>query len=145
MEILDASYKGGTAAHFDVSYRFTNAMFESDDTDHGEFRQMVERDVQWFFRQLPLCPMLRGSLVLGPISRSNGRLDNLAGFLRKSAPCHGFKVLHGGGISQEAECSFHREIFVHDVSGLDEKTMADQIIAYITKHRERPCRQIHSD
>ena len=56
---LNISYESGTAAHFDVSYRSTTAMFRNEETDPREFRRMVEKDVKWLYCLLPRCPNLR--------------------------------------------------------------------------------------
>jgi hypothetical protein len=56
LALLDCSYEAGTAAHIDVSYRPTKAMLKNQSSDPKEFRTMVERDVQWFFKLLPLFP-----------------------------------------------------------------------------------------
>lgn len=67
LALLDCRYEAGTAAHFDVSYRPTTAMLTNKRNDRKEFREMGERDVQWLFKLLPLCPKLRVLLTMGPM------------------------------------------------------------------------------
>lgn len=64
LPVMGVNYTTGKAAHVDVSYRPTLAMSHKR-TDRKLFRTMVERDVAWLFRLLPLClsPMLRGVLA----------------------------------------------------------------------------------
>jgi hypothetical protein len=83
LKSLGVSYEGGTAAHFDVSYRTTRAMLRNDRTDTQEFRTMVERDIDWFFRLLPLCERLRLLLVFGPIVHANGSTNRVGAFWYK--------------------------------------------------------------
>ena len=85
LALLGCSYEKDTVAHLDVSYRPTKGMLKNKTTDRREFRHMVERDVAWLFRLLPLCPNLRGLLVYGPVVRHDGTTESLAAFIRKSA------------------------------------------------------------
>lgn len=137
LALLNCSYEMGTAAHFDVSYRPTKAMLRNETTDRREFRHMVERDVAWLFRLLPLCPKLRGLLVFGPVVRHNGSTEGLTAFVRKSAPRHGFKVLPDGGIGQEVGNQPRREWFLHEVPSLGMGTITEQVVAHLTEHRDK--------
>jgi hypothetical protein len=143
LKLLDVSYKAGTAAHFDVSYRSTTAMFDNNETDQDEFRRMVEHDIVWFFRLLPLCPKLRGLLTFGPIIRSNGQPESLVGFVRKSAPHHGFKVLPDGGLCHESKQQPPRKLFLHDATARGLGTVTERVVANLTQHRDELCRKIH--
>jgi hypothetical protein len=96
LALLGLDYKNGSAAHFDVSYRPTTAMLTNPRTNREEFRRMVERDMEWFFRLLPLCRNLRLLLVSGPIVRANGSTESLALFVRNNAPQNGFKLSQDG-------------------------------------------------
>lgn len=116
LKLLGVSFEEGTAAHFDISYRLTTAMLRNKNTDAREFREMIEHDLEWFFRLLPLCPNLRGLLVFGPVVRSDGTPESLAGFIRKSAPRHGFKVLADGGLVFDQAGQPPRRFFLHEVS-----------------------------
>lgn len=141
---LGVAYENGTAAHLDVSYRPTKAMLRNPNTDRREFRHMVERDVAWFFRLLPLCPKLRGLLVYGPVVRFDGSPESLAAFVRRSAPRHGFRVLPDGGLSLEVEGQSRRRWFLHEVPSLDMGTVAEQVMASLTQHRDTLRQRIHS-
>ena len=134
--LLDCSYKGATAAHFDVSYRPTTAMLTYKNTDPNEFRTMAVQDVQWLFKILPLCPNLRLLLTLGPIIGENLKPIPLIGFLCEFAPCHGFKV-----IRQEAFWEFwheeSRRVFViHEADKPDEKCITCRVVKNLHTHRE---------
>jgi hypothetical protein len=60
-------------------------MLKNRTTSAKEFRRMVERDVAWFFRLLPLCPNLRLLLDFRPIVRMNGSSESLAQFMGNNA------------------------------------------------------------
>lgn len=143
LALLDCSYQKGNAAHFDVSYRPTKAMLRNPNTDRREFRHMVERDVAWFFRLLPLCPKLRGLLVYGPVVRYDGSTEGLAAFVRKCAPRHGFKVSPNGGLALETEGAQRHEWFLHEVPSADESTVAEQVMDDLTRHRDELRRKIN--
>lgn len=134
--LLSLSYEAATAAHFDVSYRPTKAMVRNLDTDPREFRHMVERDVAWLFRLLPLCPNLRGLLVFGPVVRHNGSTESLARFVRKSAPRHGFTVLPEGGMSHGLNENASRKFFLHEIVEPGAGSIKEKIIANLTQHGE---------
>lgn len=99
------SYRLGSAFHLDVSYRPTIAMLRNPATDRREFVAMVERDVVWLFKLLPLCPKLRELRAIGPILRSNGRIGRVIDFVAEKAPAHGFDVTW----VQESYSLSHRE------------------------------------
>jgi hypothetical protein len=98
LQVLGMSYEQGTAVHLDVSYRTTRAMLMNKSTDRNEFWRMVERDVAWLFRLLPLCEKLQLLLVFGPIIRADGSTGSLAQFLKDQAANHGFNVLRRGDL-----------------------------------------------
>ena len=143
LPLLNISYETDTVAHFDVSYRSTIAMFDNPETDSEEFRRMVEQDIAWFFRLLHLCPKLRGLLVFGKILRDNGTRESLAGFIRRSAPRHGFSVLPDGGICHESNGQLPKNLFLHDVSAPGAGTITDQVVANLTQHRAELLKKIH--
>jgi hypothetical protein len=134
LALLGLDYENGSAAHFDVSYRSTKAMLKNRTMNASEFRRMVERDVSWFFRLLPLCPNLRLLLVFGPIIRANGSTESLAGFIRKSASHHGFKVLPDGGLRVAARGKTGRSFFVHEVCASGRGTITEQIVENLRLH-----------
>jgi hypothetical protein len=133
--LLGLNYEDGAAAHFDVSYRPTKAMLRNKTTNPKEFRQMIERDSAWLFHLLPLCPRLRGLLVFGPVVRCNGSTESLAGFIRKSAPRHGFSVLPDGGLRVAAPGETGRSFFVHEVCASGRGTITEQVVANLRSHR----------
>jgi len=141
LALVGCSFGKGTAAHLDVSYRPTKAMLKNKTTDQREFRHMIERDVAWLFRLLPLCPKLRGLLVYGPVVRHDGSTESLAAFVRKSAPRHGFSVLPDGGLSLEGEEP--RAFFLHEVASPDMGTVTERVVANLTQHRDDLRRKIH--
>lgn len=136
LKLLGVSYAGGTAAHFDASYRPTKAMLKNATTDRGEFRHMVERDVAWLFRLLPLCPNLRGFLVFGPVVRHDGSTESLAGFVCKSAPRHGFSVLRDGGLRVVAQDATERSFFVHEVQTSGRGTITEQVVENLEMYKD---------
>lgn len=136
LEFLGVNYQDGTAAHFDVSYRSTTAMLRNADTNHAEFRRMVERDAAWFFRLLPLCERLRVLLTFGPIVRADGSTERLAAFLRKQAARHGFKVLPGGGLRVAAPDATGRSFFVHEVRASGRGTITEQVVENLRVHQD---------
>ena len=89
LELIRVSYSAGSAAHLDISPRPTKAMFKNNDTNHPEFRAMVEHDVKWFFELLSKLPQVQLLLVAGPIPRANGTKQQLADFIRREAENHG--------------------------------------------------------
>ena len=141
---LGTSYEAGTAAHFDVSYRSTTAMLNNEATDANEFRCMVEKDVKWLFCLLSRCPKLRGLLVFGPIVRANGLKDSLAGFVRRSAPRHGFSVLPHGGLRVAAPGETGRSFFLHEVCASGHGTLTEQVVENLRLHRPVLCGRIEA-
>lgn len=63
---LNLSYGCG-AAHLDLSPRATKSMAAA---DPGMFREMVNQDVDWFFKLLPLCKAARCILIAGTVTKS---------------------------------------------------------------------------
>jgi len=139
---LGLSYEAGTAAHFDVSYRATKAMLRNRGTDPREFRHMVDRDIAWFFQLLTLCPQLQGLLVFGPVVRADRSTESLAGFVRKSAPRHGFKVTADGGLCLELKGQGMRSCFLHEVTATGDGSITDQLAADLTRHGDELRRKI---
>lgn len=136
LALLDCSYKDGNAAHFDVSYRPTTAMITNPKTDRKEFGRMVERDVQWLFKLLPLCPNLRVLLTMGPIVGNDGRTMRLIDFLAETAPRHGFKVVQMGkflGLRNEAT---GKHLVLHEADTPDEKCITCRVVKNLHKHRD---------
>jgi hypothetical protein len=142
LALLECSYEKATAVHLDVSYRPTKAMLRNPKTDRREFRHMVERDVAWLFRLLPLCPKLQGLLIYGPIVRHSGTKESLATFVRKSAPGNGFSVLPDGGLRSDAAGQSYRQWFIHEVP-LSAATVAEQVVTDLEQNRDVLHRMIH--
>jgi len=136
LKLLGVSYESGTAAHFDVSYRATKAMLRNQTTDRREFRHMVERDVAWLFRLLPLCPKLRRLLVYGPVVRHNGQTESLAGFVRKSAPRHGFKLIHREPFWELWHEDPRQMLVIHEADTPDEKCITCRVVKNLHAHRD---------
>jgi hypothetical protein len=134
LDLLGASYEQRTAAHFDVSYRPTKVMLKNKRTDPKEFRRMVEREVEWFFRLLSLCPDLRLLLTFGPIVRADGLTESLAKFLRTRAPQNGFVVSQDGGL-QHAETK--RLFFIHEADAPGEKCLTCRVIKNLHTYRDK--------
>ncbi len=137
LELLGMSYEEGTAAHLDVSYRTTTAMLRNEGTDPDEFRCMVERDVQWFFKLLPLCTNLRLLLTFGPIIRRNRSTESLLQFLKVHAPRNGFMVLPDGNGWKLQHQETKRSLFVHDVHTRGEKCVACRVVKNLYTHRQK--------
>ena len=74
------------AAHLDVSPRATASMSAA--PDQTSFARMLDADVRWLFRLLPLCSGARVMFVGGSVSKR----DNLFEFLRRVAPAAGFRL-----------------------------------------------------
>jgi hypothetical protein len=142
LSVLGLSYEDGTAAHLDVSYRSTRAMLQNSRTDRLEFRRMVERDVQWFFRLLPLCPNLRGLLVFGPIIRDARSCESLADFVRKSAPRHGFNLSQNDGSQIFTTGGAGRALFIHEVFTPGEKCVTCAVVKNLLLNRDGLRRRI---
>ena len=135
LALLGLDYENGSAAHFDVSYRPTKAMLKNRTTNAKEFRQMVERDVAWFYRLLLLCPKLRLLLVFGPIVRANGSTESLAQFLRNNAPQNDFKVSQDGEFWSFKHLDSGKTIYVHEVSMPGEKCVTCRVVKNLHVHR----------
>jgi hypothetical protein len=132
LKLLAISYEDRTAAHFDVSYRTTTAMLKNEATDRLEFGRMVNRDVEWLFRLLPLCANLRLLLTFGPILRPDGTKANLTHFLKKHAPHHGFIVLQNGHLQHAAT---RRVFFIHEADTYGEPSVTCRVVKNLTTHR----------
>lgn len=133
LELLGMSYEQATATHLDVSYRATTAMLRNPTTDRNEFRRMVERDVTWLFRLLPMCEKLRLLLVFGPILRSDGSIVNLAQFLREHAPHHGFTVSPHGDLKHTET---RRVFFLHEADTPSEKCVTCRVVKNLYARRD---------
>lgn len=137
LTLLDCSYEAGTAAHFDVSYRPTKAMHKNQSTDPKEFRIMIERDVQWLFKLLLLCPKLRGLLTMGPIvGTADQSLESLFGFLCDFAPRHGFKLVHNGGFWEFWHEESRKVLVVHEADTPEEKCITCRVVKNLHTHRD---------
>jgi hypothetical protein len=136
LALLDCSYEAGTAAHFDVSYRPTKAMLKNQSTDPKEFRTMVERDVQWLFKLLPLCPNLRVLLTMGPVIGANLQPAGLCGFLHESASRHGFNVIHNGGFWEFCHEESRKILVIHDADTPDEKCITCRVVKNLHEYRD---------
>ena len=139
LKLLDLSYEEGTATHFDVSYRPTSAMLTNGATDRLEFGRMVERDVAWLFRLLPLCENLRLLLLFGPVLRPDGSIENLTQFLRQQAPQYGFNVLENGEL-RHTETG--RVFFLHEADTGEKETVTCRVVKNLSAHRDELLRQI---
>ncbi len=142
LALLGLDYENGSAAHFDVSYRPTKAMLKNRTTNAREFRRMVERDVAWFFRLLPLCSNLRLLLVFGPIIRANGSTESLAQFLKNNAPQNGFKVSQDGEFWSFRHLDSGKTICVHEVSTPGEKCITCRVVKNLHAHRHELRRRL---
>ncbi len=136
LDVLGMSYERSTAAHFDVSYRPTRAMLRNSKTDPAEFRRMVEQDVAWFFRLLPLCERLRVLLIYGPLVRADGSTESLAAFLHKQATRHGFTVLPDGGLRIAASGETGRSFFVHEVRTSGRGAITEQVVSNLRRNHD---------
>jgi hypothetical protein len=117
LKILGTSYEEGTAAHFDVSYRTTTAMLTNKATDRTEFGRMVERDVAWLFRLLPICEKLRMLLVFGPILRPDG-----------------FTLSEHGNL-QYAETG--KVLFLHEADTRGKEPVISRVVKDLSAHRDQ--------
>lgn len=136
LALLDCGYEAGTAAHFDVSYRPTKAMLTNPNTDRAEFRRMVDRDVQWLFKLLLLCPNLRVLLTMGPIVGANLETSGLVGFLHESAPRHGFSVINNGGFWEFWHEENRKVLVIHEADNRDEKCITCRVVKNLHAHRD---------
>ncbi len=134
LKLLDMRYEEGTATHIDVSYRTTTAMLRNKETDRPEFGRMVERDVAWLFRLLPICKNLRLLLVFGPILRPDGSIGNLAQFLKQNAPHCGFTVSEHGDL-QHAETG--KVVFIHEADTREKESVKSRVGKNLTTHRNQ--------
>jgi len=142
LPLLGVSYEQGTAAHLDVSYRSTKAMLKNKMTDTNEFRRMIERDVAWSFRLLPLCENLRLLLTFGPIVRADGTCESLLEFLQTAAPRHGFTVFQDGESSVLEHRATRRRFFAHDVSNPRASDVAATVLIFFRTHRHQLAKRI---
>jgi hypothetical protein len=74
------------AAHIDASPRATVSMSAA--PDEAAFARMLDADVRWLFRLLPLCAHARVVFVAGPATKR----EYLFEFLRRLAPASGFRL-----------------------------------------------------
>jgi hypothetical protein len=94
LEFLGLDYASGAVAHIDVSPRPTTPMLGKN-TDKVEFREMVERDVKWFFELVENLPNVQLLLVAGPIPRADGTKQQLADFIRERCQYHQSELIAG--------------------------------------------------
>jgi len=133
LEMLRVSYESGLATHLDISYRATTAMVKNPKTDRVEFRRMVEQDVAWFFKLLPLCPRLKGLFVFGPVVRNDGSFEGLAQFLRTRAPRYDFTVNPDGGLEHN---DTKRRFFIHEVETPGENCVTCRVVKNLYANRD---------
>lgn len=136
LALLGVSYEAGTAAHLDVSYRPTIAMFKNPRTNGEEFRRMVVRDVAWFFKLLLLCPNLKLLLTFGPITGNDQKPESLFGFLFAAAPSHDFRVLPDAGAWKLWHEPTGKVFLVHDADTPTEKCVTCRVVKNLHAHRE---------
>jgi hypothetical protein len=117
-------------------------MLKNKATNPQEFRRMVEQDVAWFFRLLPLCPNLRLLLVFGPIVRANGSTESLAQFLRNNAPQNGFKVSQDGKFWVFKHLDTGKTVCVHEVSMPGEKCVTCRVVKNLHANRNELRRRL---
>ena len=63
---LNRSYSDGTAAHIDLTPRATFPIRHLKDKDI--FIEMVEKDIEWFFKLIILCSLVKLILIAGSIT-----------------------------------------------------------------------------
>jgi hypothetical protein len=136
LALLDCSYKKGTAAHFDVSYRPTTAMLTNKNTDPEQFYAMTVKDVQWIFKILPLCPNLRLLLTMGPIIGENLKPIPLLGFLGESAPRYGYKIIQQGTFWEFWHEESQRGFVIHEADTPNEKCITCRVVKNIHANRD---------
>lgn len=136
LALLDCSYEAGTAAHFDVSFRPTKAMLKNASTDPKEFRTMVERDVQWLFKLLPLCPKLRMLLTMGPIVGAKAKPEGLFGFICAAAPRHGFKLIHNETFWELWHEETNQVIAIHEAETPGEQCITCRVVKNLHANRD---------
>jgi len=136
LALLDCSFEEGTAAHFDVSYRPTIAMLANQGTDPKEFYEMAERDVQWIFKLLPLCPNLRLLLTMGPIIGENFKPTPLLGFLGEFSQRYGYKMIRQGMFWEFWHEESRRVFVIHEADTPDEKCITCRVVKNIHAHRD---------
>lgn len=101
LAVVGSSYRTA-AAHVDLSPRATAAMGAV--TDWKLFLDMVEEDVQWFFRLLPLCGRAKVLLAAGCVTKRWYIND----FIKRVAPLRGFRLEGRPGPSGSARIGVHR-------------------------------------
>jgi len=136
LSLLGLSYVAGTAAHADVSYRPTFAM-SNEDTDSELFRAMAERDVEWLFRLLPLCPNLRLLFTYGPILSSYGRYEGLVHFVATAALRFGYDARAEDGFTALIHRDTWRTLFLHDGATRGEECVTCSVAKKLNANRER--------
>jgi hypothetical protein len=103
-------------------------------TDRTEFGRMVERDVAWLFRLLPICEKLRMLLVFGPILRPDGSIGNLTQFLKQHAAHHGFTLSEHGNL-QYAETG--KVLFLHEADTRGKEPVISRVVKDLSAHRDQ--------
>jgi len=76
-----------------------------------------------------------------PAKSASVRRESLAGFVRRSAPHHGFNVLPDGGLHHESK---GQQYFLHEVASPDMGSITEQVVANLTMHRTALHRKLHS-
>ena len=98
---LPASYQSG-AAHLDLSARPTAAM--SSIADWQAFARLVEADVRWFFKLLPLCKNAKVLLMAGCVTKRWYMHD----FIARVAPCYEYNLTGNADSTGEGRVGFLR-------------------------------------
>jgi hypothetical protein len=83
------------AAHLDVSPRATASMTAA--PDQTGFARMLDADVRWLFRLLPLCSRARVLFLAGAVSKR----EYLFEFLRRVAPTSSFRFAQVGFATED--------------------------------------------
>ena len=128
LALLDCSYEEGSAVHIDVSYRTTTAMLRNEKTDREEFGRMIDRDVEWMFRLLPLCRNLRGLLFYGPIISSGGRVDSIASYFKSVAPRYNFSITGDGETCRFPPQIQKNNLFLHEVESKGDRSVQQKVV-----------------
>jgi len=87
VNILNHSYKKGEVAHLDLSPRATIPMGQA--PNQIKFLDMVKKDIEWFFRILPLCRNAKLLMMAGSVTKKY-YINNL---IQEQAEEHGFDLL----------------------------------------------------
>lgn len=120
-------------------------MLKNQSTDPEEFRAMAERDVQWLFKLLPLCPKLRLLLTMGPIVGTGRRPESLFSFLCVFAPRYGFKVIKPGTFWELWHEENQQVIVIHEADTPDEACITCRVVKNLHAHRDELVGRVRSE